>query len=553
MASVIRLRRGTAEQWTTVDPVLSEGEPGFETDTGLHKIGDGATPWSSLPYFLHGPALEEAFAEHPRSVARAVGVGELMIDVRDPAYGAIGDGIVDDTLAIQKAIDATPAGGTCYLPPGAYLVSSAAPSILDAVEGLTLAGAGPDLTVIRTAPRSTATRVLNVSGRSDVTVRDLGFDGDAHPTTRTAVFANTVNTQKNLRIERCRFLDFMPGQAGATQAAVYTWTSDGIAVVDSEFRGCGRAITIDQPDGGVLVSGNRITATTGVMATGILLRRSSGASESKAVVRDNYVRGADRDPGGVGAEGHAIAVFRVRDAHVISNHCLGSGRGILVSAQAFGTVVQGNTCVANSDAGIRLEPEIATVDTTVGAGVPRGVSVVGNVCRNNAAIGTLGPANSGKGITVSYAAGSTLVGNLSHDNTGDGIFCDSDRVSIVGNIAYNNFRGYTGPPTTGQRSGIRIYEATGCTVVGNQCFDNQPTKTQDYGLSLSTTDRWHVVQGNSFAGNAIGEVFGTDKIREGFFGVPPVARPLAPAPATGPDADEINAVVQGLKDLGLFG
>ena len=31
-------------------------------------------------------------------------------------------------------------------------------------------------------------------------------------------------------------------------------------------------------------------------------------------------------------------------------------------------------------------------------------------------------------------------------------------VTIVGNTSYNNFRGYTGPPTTGQRSGIRIYE-----------------------------------------------------------------------------------------------
>jgi hypothetical protein len=29
---------------------LRQGEPGFEYDTGKLKIGDGFTPWTSLPY-----------------------------------------------------------------------------------------------------------------------------------------------------------------------------------------------------------------------------------------------------------------------------------------------------------------------------------------------------------------------------------------------------------------------------------------------------------------------------------------------------------------------
>jgi hypothetical protein len=44
----IQLRRGSASQWT--DQVLSAGEVGFESDTGLFKIGDGTTAWSSLDY-----------------------------------------------------------------------------------------------------------------------------------------------------------------------------------------------------------------------------------------------------------------------------------------------------------------------------------------------------------------------------------------------------------------------------------------------------------------------------------------------------------------------
>ncbi len=50
-------RRGTAAQWSAADPVLSAGELGFETDTGRHKIGDGARAWSALRYFLPEDAL----------------------------------------------------------------------------------------------------------------------------------------------------------------------------------------------------------------------------------------------------------------------------------------------------------------------------------------------------------------------------------------------------------------------------------------------------------------------------------------------------------------
>lgn len=50
MANKIQLRRGTASEWTSVNPILSSGEPGFETDTNKEKIGDGTTAWNSLPY-----------------------------------------------------------------------------------------------------------------------------------------------------------------------------------------------------------------------------------------------------------------------------------------------------------------------------------------------------------------------------------------------------------------------------------------------------------------------------------------------------------------------
>jgi len=44
------LREDTAANWTLVNPTLRAGEPGYEKDTNKLKVGDGETPWISLPY-----------------------------------------------------------------------------------------------------------------------------------------------------------------------------------------------------------------------------------------------------------------------------------------------------------------------------------------------------------------------------------------------------------------------------------------------------------------------------------------------------------------------
>jgi hypothetical protein len=52
----IQIRRGTAAQWTSANPILAIAEMGIETDTDLFKIGDGATNWNSLSYGgIQGP------------------------------------------------------------------------------------------------------------------------------------------------------------------------------------------------------------------------------------------------------------------------------------------------------------------------------------------------------------------------------------------------------------------------------------------------------------------------------------------------------------------
>jgi hypothetical protein len=56
MTTRIKLRRDIAANWTQNNPVLAEGEPGLETDTGKVKYGNGTTPWNSLDYSGAGAA-----------------------------------------------------------------------------------------------------------------------------------------------------------------------------------------------------------------------------------------------------------------------------------------------------------------------------------------------------------------------------------------------------------------------------------------------------------------------------------------------------------------
>lgn len=52
MADRIQLRRDTAANWTSANPVLAQGELGIETDTSKFKVGNGSAAWSALGYLI---------------------------------------------------------------------------------------------------------------------------------------------------------------------------------------------------------------------------------------------------------------------------------------------------------------------------------------------------------------------------------------------------------------------------------------------------------------------------------------------------------------------
>lgn len=48
----MQVRRDTAENWESKNPILAAGEVGFDTTNKYTKIGDGSTAWKDLAYFV---------------------------------------------------------------------------------------------------------------------------------------------------------------------------------------------------------------------------------------------------------------------------------------------------------------------------------------------------------------------------------------------------------------------------------------------------------------------------------------------------------------------
>jgi hypothetical protein len=138
--------------------------------------------------------------------ALAAGANDGVVSVKD--FGAKGDGVTDDSAAIQKAVDETAGDGrTVFLPAGVYMLQKA----VHMRDGLTMKGAGRFVTILRLMPSSNGpileTQVKNQFDE-DLTLMDVTLDGDAGNTEQTGGSVALLHTYNIRRwhVARCRIM-----------------------------------------------------------------------------------------------------------------------------------------------------------------------------------------------------------------------------------------------------------------------------------------------------------------------------------------------------------
>ena len=96
MAEVIRttfkFRRNLASYWAEKNPVLAEGEPCFELDTGKLKIGNGTTAYKDLPYVNSGSVQVEIATKD------VIGVMKLYDSIGNNTDGTMNQKVITDEL-----------------------------------------------------------------------------------------------------------------------------------------------------------------------------------------------------------------------------------------------------------------------------------------------------------------------------------------------------------------------------------------------------------------------------------------------------------------------
>lgn len=392
-------------------------------------------------------------------------------------FGAKGDGVTDDTAAIQAAIDAANAagGGVVYVPVSSqpYILTN----YINFKSGVSLIGIGWPTIKMTVTPRP-----IRMSSIIKARVEGIIFDGNAANVSSGNIA--TIQNCTDCAIVRCFFTNPKSGIA-------LTGTTNSCTVEENYISDCtGTSISLDGS-----VYENDIVRNEIYNGSGFGVQLTNGAYR-------NFIAENRTSLNGIELVGLTYTTYENR---VIGNHAEGCGdNGISISGKR--NLVVGNICILNSYHGIELFGDYNTC--------------TGNNCWNNGQVASSGYAGiatyPGFGGMGSY---NTIVGNVTGDNqtvktqehairlynTQYSAWANGQTITLNG-IA--NFKQY----------GLNLYVAlnTGTTATGSEPVHTSGTVTGADGIQwqhLATTttqinfnSAYNTVLGNVNSGNAVSSI-----------------------------------------------
>jgi hypothetical protein len=271
-----------------VAPVGSEYLRGMGTPGLFRKTGAADTAWTPVPLDIYFNVLD---------------------------YGATGDGVTDDRLAVQAAIDAAAINGGCvYFPQGTYLcsrVSGQSYSLLITSDNIRLLGSGFGGSILLQtgSAGSTAWNLVEISGGAEGTEIELlafsqsGLTNVLAGSTASVTIGNGVTGASLTKIIACRLLAGVANAdgivlAGASGNAVtQTWVEEN-ELLDAgrhAFRIGGYAAVVWLVDNSISFAGSHEVEISGAGVSDVKILANYGQSTNSTGLAFN-IEGTAADP-----------------------------------------------------------------------------------------------------------------------------------------------------------------------------------------------------------------------------------------------------------------
>jgi hypothetical protein len=257
------------------------------------------------------PAVKQivhGFGLQPSSLAQAAG---KVFNVKE--FGAKGDGVSDDTGAVQAAINAAPNGATISFPRGTYNVAN---FVVKNRSGLSFVGEGQN-SLIR--QKSGAPRIAIFEGSRDIVISKLAFDANGVTSYGGVVFYAATG----VRIEDNTFIDSVAKPVATTDRYSFVFArgpapSRDIKIVNNVIEDLQLEVDHSQ---GVLIERNRVTRAVATAGIGIFTVGDGAIAEDYQIINNTVI-----DPLG---SGFSVGVDPPTDGHCVFRRITIAGNQVI--------------------------------------------------------------------------------------------------------------------------------------------------------------------------------------------------------------------------------
>jgi len=377
-------------------------------------------------------------------------------------FGAVGDGVADDTDALQNAINAAE-NNKLYIPAGTYIIQTLS---LLVPSNITIYGNGIGRTILKagnsaSVPTSGAifnnsnipSNVLTVNSttlNTNITISDMTLDGNKANNVGGYLYALYFVGVSNITLTNVR------AQNTTGQGLQLNFT-DKVQILNCESDST-NADGIQLADSmEYLIDGCKVTNSGdyGIEVDHGLFPVTSTYSTGSGTISNNVVSGCVNF--GIAVRGQINTENPnnnpIKGAVIIGNHVTTSSSGICLQEAVDSCVVEANESYANSGSGIVCSP--GTI-----AGITQNTTIKNNISRDNANMG----------IFADSAVQMVIEGNIIVRNQYYGIKGSFGYSLIKGNNVSGNCLS-----SSFSFSGIAVQDCTNATIEGNFIYNEAST------------------------------------------------------------------------------